>query len=184
MSLRTNIRGPYVKPQVQKLLFNKENCLLPILSAFTVQRMKKLFVLGIFLFSLIGCSSVKLLFGEKPTAELREVQLMDASFSGGTLLFIVNVANPNSFDLVVDEIDYKVFLSGKELSEAKIEKPFAIPAKGNKNIEMPLPIKFGDLFEHLSHAFASRALDYRIEGNVKLGFTKIPFSKEGKLELK
>lgn len=147
--------------------------------------MKKLICLLIInLFLLAGCASVLQVFGEKPKAELREVYLKDTSLFGTTMIFVVNVMNPNRFDIEVKGIEYKVFISDKEFSSAKMENSFSVPALEEKNIEIPLPIKFGSLFEHLSQALISKVLSYRIEGNAKLSFAKVPFSKEGKMELK
>lgn len=124
------------------------------------------------------------IFGEKPKAELREVYLKDTSLFGTTLVFVVNVMNPNRFDIEVDEIDYKVFISGAEVSSAKTENSFIVSAQKETNVEIPLPVKFGSLWEHLSQALLSKVLVYRIEGSAKLSYTTVPFSKEGKMELK
>lgn len=144
---------------------------------------KFILVSTISLFMLAGCASILQIFGEKPKAELKEVVLKDASFSGGTLVFVVNIYNPNSFNIDVREINYKVFISGQEFSTAKTSKAFSVPAKKDLDIEIPLPVKFGSLWTHLSQALVSKALVYKIEGNAKLSFTTIPFSKDGKLEL-
>lgn len=153
---------------------------------FTLQGiMKKIICLLIVpLFLLVGCASVLELLGEKPRAELKEVFLKDVTFGGATMVFVVNVMNPNRFDIEVKEIDYKVFISGKEFSSAKTERSFVVPAQKDTDVEIPLPVKLGSLFEHLSQALLSKAFVYRIEGNVKLSFATVPFSKEGKMELK
>lgn len=157
----------------------------PISSHYCEGMKKILFLVIIPLFFLLsGCASFYQMFGEKPKAELKEVFLKDASLTGATMVLVVNVMNPNRFDIEVDEIEYKVFLFGKEFSTAKTEKSFVVPAKNSTNIEIPLPVKFGSLWEHLSQALFSKVLDYRIEGQAKLSFTTIPFSKEGKMELK
>ncbi|MGZ3774722.1 MAG: LEA type 2 family protein [Pseudobdellovibrionaceae bacterium] len=133
---------------------------------------------------LTGCASVFELITEKPKVELREVYFKDTNFVGTTLVFVVNLQNPNRFDIRVKEIEYKVFLSEKEFSSAKTENPFTVIAHKTIQVELPLPVKYGSVWEHLTQALVSQVLSYRIEGRIKLSFTSVPFSKEGKVKLK
>ena len=121
---------------------------------------------------------------EKPEVNLQRVFVRDTSLSGTTLVFVVKVDNPNKQDIKVQEIAYKVFISGKELTQAKTEKPVAVPANGSSEVELPLPVKYTSLFENIGDILLSREVAYKIVGDAKLSFINIPFSKEGKVELR
>lgn len=121
---------------------------------------------------------------EKPEVNLQRVFVRDTSLSGTTLVFVVKVDNPNKQDIKVQEIAYKVFISGKELTQAKTEKPVAVPAKGSSEVELPLPVKYTSLFENIGDILLSREVAYKIVGDAKLSFISIPFTKEGKVELR
>lgn len=146
------------------------------------------FVLGIvlaawMLVSGLGCASL-LGYKEEPKVQLHEVYVKDADLVGTTLVFVIDVENPNERDIKVDEITYKVFLSGKELTEAKTENPVTVPAKQSAKVEVPLPVKYTALLGNIGNILMAREVSYRIEGDAKLSFFRIPFSKEGKVELR
>ena len=121
---------------------------------------------------------------EKPKVNLQRVFVRDTHLSGTTLIFVVKVDNPNNQEIKVKEIAYKVFISGKELTEAKTEKPVTVPANGTSEVELPLPVKYTSLFENIGDILLSREVAYKIQGDAKLSFINIPFTKEGKVELR
>lgn len=130
-----------------------------------------------------GCASLSG-YAEEPKVSLQEVYPRDISFSGATLVFVVNVENPNGKEIKLKEVAYKVFVSGQELTEAKTEKEVLVPAKGSANVELPLPVQYSRILTKLSDIVVARELSYRIEGSAKMSFFRIPFSKEGKVELR
>ncbi|WII71477.1 LEA type 2 family protein [Bdellovibrio sp. 22V] len=146
--------------------------------------MKKVLSFGLVCFLLTSCSHFASRFLEKPEVELQSVFAKDTSFIGTTLVFVVNVKNPNNQDINVKEIAYKIFVADKELTEAKTEKPIHVPAKKDANIEIPLPLKYDSLLSHLGNALMAGEIGYRIEGDAKLSFMTIPFSESGKVELR
>lgn len=144
--------------------------------------MKSLLALSFVAF-LSGCSSLGM-FSEKPKAELTQVFIRDTTLLGTTLVFVVNVENPNSKAIDVKEVDYTVFIAGKELAAAKTEKPIHVPAKGKADIEVPLPIQYSRLLQNIGDIVMANEVNYRIQGSAKMSVFSIPFSKEGKVELR
>lgn len=133
---------------------------------------------------LLTTSCATLLNLQKPEVNLQRVFVRDTNLSGTTLIFVMKVDNPNNQEIKVQEIGYKVFISGKELTQAKTEKPVAVPANGSSEVELPLPVKYSNLFENIGDILLSREVAYKIIGDAKLSFISIPFSKEGKVELR
>jgi LEA14-like dessication related protein len=121
---------------------------------------------------------------EKPEVNLQKVYVRDTNLSGTTLIFVLKVDNPNNQEIKVKEISYSVFVSGKELTKAKTEKPVEVPAKGSSEIELPFPVKYTSLFENITDILTSQEVAYKIVGDAKLSFISIPFSKEGKVDLR
>lgn len=130
-----------------------------------------------------SCSSLEKLV-EKPKIELDHISLKDTDLSGTTAVFFVKVQNPNNIDLKVDDIAYKVFLSGEEFATASTGKTVTVPAKGESLVELPLPVSYSKVMGGLQALLMSKPVDYRIEGAAKLSMFSIPFKKEGKLELR
>lgn len=133
--------------------------------------------------ALVGCASLTGI-KEEPKAEIKEVYAKDSSFLATTLVFVVNVQNPNAQEIKIDGIDYKVFVSGEQLSSAKVEDKIVVPAHKDVDVEIPLPLEYASLLNHLGKAVLAGELMYRIEGSAKMSLLRIPFAKEGKLQLK
>ncbi|WP_291516671.1 LEA type 2 family protein [Bdellovibrio sp. ArHS] len=142
-------------------------------------------LVALFLTALSACSGKGLLgLAEKPEAKLQSVYAKDTNLSGTTLVFVVNVQNPNRFAIEVEEVAYKVYIGDKQLTTAKTNSAIKIPAAQDANIELPLPVKYGDLMGHLGSILTQGELPYKIEGDAKFSFATIPFTKEGKVELR
>lgn len=143
------------------------------------------FILFAIVFSFFGtgCSS---LFGtlEKPKVNLKHVYPKDSTMTGTTLVFVLDVENPNSKDLKVESVAYKVFISGKELGHGSIDKQIVVPAKKSSEVSVPLPVKYEDVLNNLGDILLAREVPYKIEGSAKVSYFNIPFSKEGKVELR
>ncbi|MBC7370193.1 MAG: LEA type 2 family protein [Bdellovibrionaceae bacterium] len=131
-----------------------------------------------------GCASLFNKLVEKPKIDLDRVSVRDANLTGVTLLFIVKVANPNKVDIKVDEIAYKVFINGKEITKAKTEKTVLVPAEKTAEVEIPLPIEYTKIFSDLKDLLTSKTAQYRIEGDAKLAMFTIPFKKEGQIQVR
>lgn len=121
---------------------------------------------------------------EKPKVDLDHVSVKDVSLKGSTLVFHVSVENPNKMDLQVEQVRYKVFLNGKELSHAQTEKPVTVPGKSTALVELPLPVEYSKIFLDLKELMFAESASYKIEGDAKFSLFSIPFTKEGNIKLR
>lgn len=130
-----------------------------------------------------GCASL-LGYTKDPKVSLQQVAVREVNLAGATLVFALKVENPNKRDIEVSEVSYKVFLSGREFAKARTEQEIVIPAGGTVTVELPLPVRYGDLLQGLDSLLSSRQLSYRIEGAAQASVFSIPFFKEGAVELR
>ncbi|RYZ88789.1 MAG: desiccation-like protein [Proteobacteria bacterium] len=145
--------------------------------------MKKMWMVLSLVF-LSACASLVNQFVEKPKIELDRVSVRDVSLTGSTLIFVVSVDNPNKTDITVDQINYKVFINGKEISKAATEKPVHVAGLKKSEVEIPLPIEYSQIFSDLSDLVFAKSAAYRIEGDAKLSMFSIPFKKDGQIQLR
>ena len=145
---------------------------------------KILFSLISVLMTLTGCASLLNKMVEKPKIELDRVSVRDVNLTGSTLLFVVTVENPNKIDIKVDEIAYKIFINGKQITTAKTEKTVLVPAEKKSEVEIPLPIEYTKIWSDLSDIVMSKNANYRIEGDAKFPLFSIPFKKEGQIQVR
>lgn len=134
--------------------------------------------------SVAGCSVFQMARMKEPKAELKEVYLKDLNFSGGTLMFVLDVQNPNKEEIKVDEITYETFIDGQFFSQAKTDRAIKVPGEKTMPVELPLPIEFSKLAGGVAKALKGDPVEYRIKGNAKLSLLTIPFDKSGQLKLK
>lgn len=134
------------------------------------------------LVALGGCASLTG-YNQKPVVELGSVFLKDANMSGATVVLVLDVENPNEKEISIKEVGYSVQIGGKHLTSAKTEQAIQIPAKEKREVEIPLPVKYKDLFGNISEALSAGSIKYKVEGAAKFSLISVPFSKEGSVEL-
>lgn len=133
---------------------------------------------------LCSCSSLLSNVLEKPKIELSGIDVRDADFKGATLVFHMAVENPNSVDLKVDKVTYKVFINDKAITEASTDKAISVPAKGKGIVDLPMPLEYQKVFSNIQELLTANSAAYKIEGNAKLNLFSIPFTKEGSVKLR
>lgn len=134
---------------------------------------------------LTGCSSLLEKIVKDPKIKLERVDVRETNLKGAHLAFILEIENPNDYEIKVDQVDYKVFLGEDFFAEAKTPKPVTIAANKNQQVELPLPIEYSKVLSGLKGLLLGEKVSYRIEGKVKLAFLglDIPFHEKGQFDL-
>lgn len=131
-------------------------------------------------FSFEGCASLQL---QSPTVDLINIDLNSPTFNDATLIFNLNVKNPNSVEVKIDQVNYSVNLNNKPFSSGSLKQIVTLPAKGVAKVAVPVPIKYSDLSDSVAGLIQSGSTPYQISGNVKMGLLSIPFNEKGDLKL-
>ncbi len=145
--------------------------------------MRKL-LLSLLFIGLAGCTSIAERVIEKPKVALDKVNVSDVRADGATILFGVLVDNPNPFALMVDSVKYDVEIGGKHLSSGVLDKGAQVAAKAQSIIEIPVAVKYSDVFTGLSMLMNNGKSNYRLKGEAAVGLITIPFDHTGELKLK
>jgi LEA14-like dessication related protein len=98
---------------------------------------------------------------EKPTAEVRDVTVSSAGFSGVTGELRLDVMNPNSFGVPLSGIDWQLSIGGARAVTGRIELQQTIPAKGVAPIATSLTIDARDAIA-VASSLAGGRRDYQI----------------------
>ncbi len=133
-------------------------------------------VIGPFFF-LLGCNTVRILI-DPPKAKLKSVKLSTCDFGGCELKFEVDIENPNSSDLKIDEVSYQVDLNEKPFTKGIVDNPPELKAKQNTLVLIPLRFEYSKFISSLGEFIKNRTINYSLTGNVKVGFFNIPFAKK------
>ncbi len=129
-----------------------------------------------------GCASLSALL-EEPKVGLQALKVQDPTANGVTLVFLLLVENPNPIALGVDELAYDLEVSGRALTSGKLAGGARIPPKGEAVVEIPVPVKYSDLFTSVLQLLKDQASPYRLKGAARVGPFEIPFDRSGELKL-
>jgi LEA14-like dessication related protein len=105
---------------------------------------------------------------EKPKAEVRNVSVSSAGFTGVTGELRLDVSNPNSFGVPLAGIEWQLSIGGARAVTGTVQLSQTIPAKGVAPVTTSLTIKAMDAAVVASQ-LAGGARDYRL--HAKLTFS-------------
>ncbi len=142
--------------------------------------------LAIGMAALVGtrCASISRQILSEPKVTFSSVGIRDFNQDGATILFGILVENPNPLALYVDTLKYDVEIGGKLISSSHIEKAASVPAHGKAVVELPVPVKFSDLFQSLSDLFGNGTTSYHLKGEAKVAVFTLPFDQSGKIKIR
>jgi len=118
-----------------------------------------------------GCASLRRLglAVERPTARVESVSLTQLDFDGARLVTRVVVENPNAVGITLDGFDYQLDVEGQRFLSGERDRALAVDAFDEARVELPLDVKFDDLFATYEDARDRDELAYRIR--LTLSFT-------------
>jgi LEA14-like dessication related protein len=136
---------------------------------------------------LSGCALAPKL--ETPRLSIVSANLVSADIFSQQFNIRLHVENPNDRDLPIEGIDYKLFLEGDSFAEGVTNTAFVIPARGEKEFDLPLRTNFvssiGRLLSRLESS-NSNTVRYSLQGKVLVDIPlvrAIPFAESGTVNL-
>lgn len=105
---------------------------------------------------------------EKPKADVTNVSVSSATFSGVSGELALDVTNPNNFGVPLSGIDWQLSIGGTRAVTGSVQLSQTIPARGVAPVTTSLSIGTGDAIA-VAGVLARGARDYQI--NVKLHFS-------------
>jgi len=124
---------------------------------------------------------------KQPSLTFREVRLSDASFTGMTVNLVYTLKNPNPIGVTLAEIDYALFVEGKQVVAGRPPQGLRIPASGSAELVLPATLKFADLGPVAKVLLTQTRATYKAQGTVGMdtpvGRIRRPLSKEGSFDV-
>ncbi len=154
--------------------------------------MKKLFLIGISVLLLSACAELlnllKIAQIEKPTASVTNTQITGLSFSQADLLIDIKINNPNDVGIDLAGLNFDLKINNNSLLSGNKKDPLNILAKGSNTIQLPLSLKYADIYGALTSLLEEDKSTYQFDGVLSfdlpaLGMVNIPISKSGELPL-
>jgi LEA14-like dessication related protein len=124
---------------------------------------------------------------ETPTLSVVSVQMQSGSIFEQRLKVQMRVQNPNTRELPVKGIEYRIEVENEELARGLTDAPFIVPAMGEAEFDVQVTANVAGALVRLLGKSKREKLEYRLVGSVALssGFLRrIPFDERGHVNLK
>ena len=148
----------------------------------TIRSLSNLLVV-VFSLTLSACATIPTSPPIAPTVKLKSVEPVKIGFSQQDLAFLLDVNNPNDYDLALQSLSFIAKLEGNEVARGISSEKVTLPALGNALLEVVISTRIDRLMGRLLLLADSdkESVNYDVSGFVKLTNwpLKIPFNVEG-----
>ncbi len=137
-----------------------------------------------FIAGLLSCAAIGKQLIAEPKVELSRIGIKDLGANGATVMLGIQVANPNPFELKVDSLKYNLEVGGKAIGTGQIPSAVRVAGHATDIIDIPVTVKFEDLFSSAFDFLQKNSTSYRVTGEARSGLLTVPFDRTGDLKLK
>jgi len=140
---------------------------------------------------LSACSIFQSVISEKikePKVDFVGAKLSGLSFDAVDLLFDLKIENPNRVGVKLAGFDYDLLLDGGSFVKGNQDKGIEIPSAGEETIQLPVSLRFADIYQVFENLREQGASNYQIKCGFSfdvpvLGAVRVPVSKSGEFPL-
>ena len=124
----------------------------------------------------------------RPDVRIVGADLDSVGLDSVRLLFDVEVDNPNSVNLVLDAIDYRLHLNGERLLDGQRDERTEIAARTESRVQLPVTIRYSELVRALGTLDNRERPSYELQADFGfavpvLGRVTVPLRERGSLSL-
>ena len=115
--------------------------------------------------------------------QVKGVQLKSFSAKDKSVVFDVDLYNPNSFTLPISGLSGDMVLNQLTIGSLEAESDQNLAALSTQTVSVPIALDTNALIEAAKSMLTNRQANYKFNGGVKTPVGKIPFSKSGELSV-
>ena len=119
----------------------------------------------------------------RPEASLRDVRVTGVGLGGGTLEVLLNVYNPNTYDLQQPRFTYRVLVDRSTIGRGVYDADLTIGAEDSVTVRLPLSFGYSGLGRTGRAMLSSGSVNYRIIGDIDFstphGRFRAPYDRAG-----
>ena len=125
---------------------------------------------------------------ERPSVELVAIDITGLGIQGGTLDLLLDVYNPNSYELRAARIAVGIYLEGTHFGDAALTRAPVLPAGETARIVVPVTFSWSGMGSGARGLLARGGVRYRLDGRLDLdtpvGRRGVDVSTEGTVTLR
>lgn len=124
---------------------------------------------------------------KEPDVRLERVIMRDVGVRGGNLDLMVEVDNPNAFDLRGTEVELGLDVEGSHVGDVRYHDEFSVERGGRTTVTLPLRFEWAGVGSALRIVLSAGEIPYAMKGQIRLqtpwGAHSVPFTREGRAPL-
>ena len=122
-----------------------------------------------------------------PDIRLERVIVRGLDLRGGSLDLVVEIDNPNPFDLLGTELELGFDVEGSHVGDLRYDDNFSLDKGDQTNLTLPLRFQWQGVASTLRTALTRGEIPYMMKGQIRLqtpwGANSVPFTREGRVPL-
>ena len=132
---------------------------------------------------LVGCASLGMPKFQDPSIELTSVVIRGLGLTGGSLDLMLNVNNPNSFDLRGTRLELGLDVEGTHFGDVELNDAFNLPKGQPTTVIVPMTFDWAGVGAAARSALTYGTVKYVVKGTASVqtpfGVERVPFSRDG-----
>ncbi len=147
--------------------------------------MKRKFVFALLAATLVtGCASLGRSVFREPLVRFGAVNIKGLGLTGGALDVVLNVYNPNGFDLNATRLTYRLMVDDKDLGTGALDRAFRVRDGDSTTVTIPVDFSYAGLGAAGRQLLSTGSVNYRVIGDLTLdtplgSFTR-PYDQRGR----
>jgi len=134
--------------------------------------------------TMAACATLGRAAFKEPVVTLKDVRVNGIGFNGGSVDIMLNVYNPNRFDLDATRLTYKLFVDSIPLGTGATDSNFTVTDGDTTQVSLPLSFTWVGAGQAARSLMNTGTVNYRVVGDITVGssmgtFT-LPYDRTGR----
>ena len=130
-----------------------------------------------------GCATLGRQVFEAPVVSFKDLRVNGLGLQGGNIDVMLNVYNPNRFNLNATRLTYRLMVDSVPLGTGALDQRFVVQSGDSATVRLPVSFTYSGLGAAGRQLLRSGTVNYRVLGDVTVGtplgnFTR-PFDRTG-----
>jgi len=141
-------------------------------------------VAAVMLLATVACSSLGRSVFKEPVVTLRDVRLNGVGLTGGSMDVVLNVYNPNGYNLSATQMTYRLMVDSVQFADGLVEQRFDVAENDSNTVRIPVSFTYAGIGEAGRQLLNTGSINYRVAGGLTvatpLGNFTVPYDRTGR----
>jgi len=117
----------------------------------------------------VACATLQQLSFARPTVELQTVQITGLDLQGGSLTLLLDVYNPNQYELRTLRVDASLDLEDTHFGDASLERAAVLAPTAHTNVDVPIAFTWAGVGAGARALLSRGAVNYGLLSRLHVG---------------